>query len=203
MCLAQNEPDLLHFRTLVSAPEATEELGLVVAIPTETAELRGAAAELASLRWVWDHTPELRDDRVARRELAQRITDVERALRQQIGGLLDPRSAPVGTGCQWFYRGKPQPVASPAAVSALISKACDALYPNVPRIRNEMVNRRALSSQGAGARRTLIELMLTRTAEEKSWHHRLPAGAQLLRVHTQGDRPSPASCRRFLANSRA
>lgn len=166
VCLAQNEPDLLSFRALASAPQAAEQLGLILAIPTETAELRGAAVELASLRWVWDHTPELRDDRVARRELAQRITDVERALRQQIGGLLDPRPAPVGTSCQWFYRGKAQPVASPAAVSTLISKACDVLYPAVPRIRNEMVNRRALSSQGAGARRLLIELMLTRAAEE-------------------------------------
>jgi len=166
VCLAQNEPDLDQFRSRISGSDASDRLGLVVAIPTETAELRGAAAELASLRWVWDHTPELRDDRVARRELAQRITDVERAIRQQIGGLLDPRPAPVGSGCQWFYRGKARPVASPAAVSALISKACDELYPHTPRIRNEMVNRRALSSQGAGARRTLIELMLTRAAEE-------------------------------------
>lgn len=166
VCLAQNETDLLTFRSIASSSTASKELGLVLAIPTETAELCGAAVELASLRWVWNHTPELRDDRVARRELAQRITDVERALRQQIGGLLDPRPAPIGTSCQWFYRGKARSVASPAAVSSLISKACDALYPDVPRIRNEMVNRRTLSSQGAGARRSLIELMLSRASEE-------------------------------------
>jgi hypothetical protein len=42
---------------------------------------------------------------------------------------------------------------------------CDALYSATPRIHNELVNRRELSSSAAAARRNLIEAMITHAAE--------------------------------------
>ena len=47
-------------------------------------------------------------------------------------------------------------------MSTLLSAVCDELYPQGPLIRNELINRRVLSSQGAAARRNLIEAMLKR-----------------------------------------
>jgi len=58
----------------LSSPKATH---LVVVLPRQIGTLREAAAELRALRWVWDNTPALRDDRVARKELAERIAQLE------------------------------------------------------------------------------------------------------------------------------
>jgi hypothetical protein len=54
-------------------------------------------------------------------------------------------------------------VAWPVEVSHLLSYVCDKLFSESPRIRNELIVRRALSSASAAARRNLVEAMLTRT----------------------------------------
>lgn len=138
---------------------------VLVVVPAQIGTLRAAANELRALRWAWDNTPELRDDRVARRELAERIALVEQSVRDSVNALLDPRPAPVGMDACWIYRGQPQAVATPAAVSALLSTVMDELYAQAPRIRNELINRRDLSSAAAAARRTLIERMLTQAEQ--------------------------------------
>lgn len=138
---------------------------LVVVLPRQIGVLRESAAELRALRWVWDNTPSLRDDRVARKELAERISQVEQALTGAVGVLLDPRPEPQGSSAQWFYQGEAQEVPSPRAAAQLLSQVMDGLYPQVPRVRNELINRRSLSSAAAAARRNLIERMLTWPAE--------------------------------------
>lgn len=138
---------------------------LVFAIPQMIGELRGAVLELGSLRWVWDNTPELRDDRVARREIAIRITEAEQLLLRALNGLLDPREDPVGSVCLWFYNGKQQNVRTLAGISQLLSNVCDRLYSSSPKIKNELIVRRSLSSAAAAARRNLIEAMLTHSEE--------------------------------------
>ena len=46
-------------------------------------------------------------------------------------------------------------------LSHLLSAICDDLYAGSPIVWNELINRQKLSSQGAAARRNLIEAMLT------------------------------------------
>lgn len=45
------------------------------------------------------------------------------------------------------------------SIPALLSAVCDAVYSDTPRIPNEMLSRRELTSQGAKARRMLIEAL--------------------------------------------
>lgn len=137
----------------------------LVVVPRQIGTLREAAAELRALRWVWDNTPALRDDRVARKELAERISQVEQALTGAVGVLLDPRPEPQGSSAQWFHQGTAQEVPSPRAAAELLSRVIDGLYPDTPRVHNELINRRSLSSAAAAARRNLIERMLTRPSE--------------------------------------
>ncbi|MEN6643980.1 MAG: hypothetical protein ABFE08_16205 [Armatimonadia bacterium] len=138
---------------------------LLVAVPQEIGELRAAVQELAALRWVWDNTPELRDDRVARREISIRISEAEQVLLRDLDGLLDPRPAPRGSQCLWFWGGQQKAVRTPTDVSKLVSDVCDSLFPKSPRIRNELIARRTLSAAATAARRNLIERMLTRAGE--------------------------------------
>jgi hypothetical protein len=136
------------------------------AIPQLIGELRSIVIELGALRWVWENTPELRDDRVARREVSLRIAEAERMLQRNVEGLLDPREEPVGSGCLWIYAGELIPVRSPVDVSHWLSKICDKTYDKTPRILNELITRRSLSSAAAAARRNLIEQMLSHQSEE-------------------------------------
>lgn len=164
--------------TLPGTPEQSEAFGrwaqddglrerpdLVVVVPEQLHSLREAATELRALHWLRETTPELRDDRVARREVAERLSHLETLLVTGVEQLLDPRPAPQGSHAAYHHLGARVPVHSPRQATQLLSAAMDALYPQSPRVLNELVNRRTLSSAAAAARRTLIERMLTMADE--------------------------------------
>jgi len=164
VCLAESPVVAEHFRGL--AMKAGDRKDLLFAIPQFIGELRAVVTELGALRWAWENTPELRDDRVARREISRRITEADQMLQRNLDGLLDPRDEPAGSGCLWIHAGNLSPVQSPVDVSQLLSNVCDEIYDKAPRIRNELVTRRSLSSAAAAARRNLIERMLSHKDEE-------------------------------------
>jgi hypothetical protein len=153
-----------EFRDL--ARREQERPNVLFAIPQLIGELRAVVTELGALKWAWDNTPELRDDRVARREMSLRITEADQMLQRNLDGLLDPRDEPAGSGCLWIHIGEEAPVRSPVDVSQLLSNVCDAIYDKTPRIRNELIARRSLSSAAAAARRNLIDRMLSHHGEE-------------------------------------
>jgi hypothetical protein len=161
VCLSSSVAQIQQFRTLIQTLQPGVA-HLLIAIPQYIGEIRAAASELAALRWVWDNTPDLRDDRAARRELALRIADAEQLLKTNVHRLLDPRDDPAGSKCLWYYHGTEQPMNSPVEVSQLLSYVCDRLFSDAPHIRNELIVRRSVSSQSAAARRNLVEAMLTR-----------------------------------------
>lgn len=134
---------------------------LIIAIPKHIDVLRSVVEELACLRWVEDNTEELRDDRVSRRELSLRLVQAEQKISELLQALLDPRPAPTGNACQWFWNGKIEKTATPVDVNRLVSKACDELYYESPVLRNELVARSSISTQAASARRILMEKILT------------------------------------------
>ena len=164
VCLSESPAMAESFSKL--AFEQRERQDILFAIPQFIGELRAIVVELGALRWVWENTPGLRDDRVARREMSLRISDAEQMLQRSIEGLLDPRDEPKGSGCLWIHRGRQVEVVTHADVSQLVSEVCDKIYAKSPRIRNELIVRRSLSSAAVSARRNLVERMLNRYSEE-------------------------------------
>ena len=164
VCLAESTQTAERFREIAMRKQGKP--AVVFAIPQLIGELRAVVTELGALRWAWDNTPELRDDRVARREMSLRIADADQSLRCSLDGLLDPRDEPVGSGCLWIHAGESKTVRSPVEVAKLLSDVCDQIYDKAPIIRNELITRRSLSSAAAAARRTLVERMLRHAAEE-------------------------------------
>jgi len=158
VCLSESGSLAEEFQERAKKLNIVEDL--LIAIPQQIGGLRGVVTELAALRWVWENTPELRDDRVARREVSLRITEAEQLLLRDLSGLVDPRPEPVGSGCLWFHAGTQQQVATRADVSQLLSDVFDRVFQKSPKIRNELIVRRTLSAAGAAARRNLIEAML-------------------------------------------
>ena len=146
---------------------------VLIAIPQSIGFLRDAVLELWCLGWVEDNTPQLAGDATARRELWARRTEVEREISEQLtalfgGSLASPQVevgfAPDSKGnagsCLWYHSGKPTPIASRRALNEYLSTICDSVYSETPILRNELINRRQISSQAASARRKLIAAML-------------------------------------------
>jgi hypothetical protein len=65
---------------------------------------------------------------------------------------------------QWFRQGEAQEKDGDA-ISKRLSKVCNEIYPDCPRILNELVNRRVSSSAGSRARTALVDHMSKRQTE--------------------------------------
>jgi hypothetical protein len=132
----------------------------VIVLPRRVRELRDLLLDVAALQRVLDTQPELEGDRAARRELSSRLAEAQQALAETI-------AATYGAGhSQWYWRGREADLRTARQVDELLSQACDATYPDTPKVWNELIVRRQLSSAAAKARRNLIEAMLGHGHEE-------------------------------------
>ncbi|MFZ4507060.1 MAG: hypothetical protein ACOYON_05105 [Fimbriimonas sp.] len=137
---------------------------VIVAVAHRAPNFRAMAEELEAITLVEASSHELRGDKVAREELASRRAALSSAMATEADRLLDP-SGP--NGCLFYYKGSRQSVTSRRDLTRLYSTVCDSRFVQAPRIRNELINRRALSSAAAAARRDLLERMLTRQSESR------------------------------------
>ena len=158
------------------AEKATEALvadreDVLIAIPQSTGFLRDVVVELWCLGWVEENTPQLAGDATARRELRARRTEAEREVSEQLtslfgGNIASPQVGSTPTpksndgDCLWYHSGQPTPIASRRGLNEYLSKICDSVYSQTPILRNELINRRQISSQAASARKKLIAGML-------------------------------------------
>lgn len=139
---------------------AIERLGagkpVVLVVPETLVRLSQLARESAASQLVRTSTPELQSDPIARSELSGRIGELERQVAAEVRRAFDPRRS------DWFTGGVRLNVASWRDASSALSELCDAHYAQAPPIRNELLNRRALSTSAARARRSLLEAMILR-----------------------------------------
>ena len=137
----------------------------VLVTSERSGRVRDAAIEVAAALAVLDQQ-EVMDDRVARRELQDRVADARNRLSQALADTFRPGADGVAfrvlDGKQWG-----EPVPGSQGLSRLLSDICDSAYNQSPHIRNEMLGRRDLSSQGAKARRELIEAMIEHPDQER------------------------------------
>jgi hypothetical protein len=158
-CLPRDADDREAMRDMLRAVSGAP---IVAGLPQDVFDLRELCHELSCLRWVAQHTPELETDRTARREVHARVAIAEQNLQSHLEWLFSQ----ANSGCVWYYRGKAVPLTSQREFNDLLSRACDEVYRATPRWRNELINRRSLSSSAAAARRNLIEAMIERAEEE-------------------------------------
>lgn len=103
-------------------------------------------------------------DWVARREAQERLAVSLQKLQEKVLPLLQVRSV---SEVQMLRPSSPAvPSTGHRSSAALLSAVCDQVYSQTPRIPNEMISRRELTSQGAKARRMLIEAIAVRSVDE-------------------------------------
>ena len=160
LCIPSDADDRDRMRQVI---RSAKEGPIVAALPQEMFDLQELCHELVCLRWVSQHTPELESDRTARRELHARLDIAEQNLRTHLEWMFSPENH---SKCEWYCRGKPVALSSQRQLNDLTSRVCDQVYSATPTWRNELINRRALSSSAAAARRNLIEAMFEHAEEE-------------------------------------
>jgi len=136
-------------------PEIASREDVLLAVPPP---LQSVGAELQDARcwqWVADNTPELAHDTYAAAEVARQVAAARRALSQRLAALFGFRLS--STDVEWWRGGRQVEVPARGGLSAVLSKVCDEVYREAPRVRNELLNRRSLSSAAAAARLRLIE----------------------------------------------
>ena len=133
---------------------------VIAATPKSVEELDRAAREVAAVAAVLED-PAVAGDPVARGELGERLAQA-RAEFDRVFSVAFRTDA-----CRWTMcvEESGEQELSSRRGSAPLSEAADLAYPSTPMVRNEMLNRTELTSQGAKARRMLLEAMIERGAE--------------------------------------
>ena len=131
---------------------------IVAAIPGDASALDTAAREVAAVHLALDD-PSVTDDWVARRELSERMAQTRIALDRALTDAFSSDS------CRWVLLGSEERELRGGRGSAALSDAADDAYRYTPRVRNEMLNRAELTSQGAKARSLLIRAMIEHGTE--------------------------------------
>lgn len=157
VCLPERESEIERF--VEDAKVAfRDDARVLVAVPTGCSELKEALKEVRRLHWIEDNEKALRDDRIASREVAARLAEATQMVIQRQFGLLDSREPPLGASCVFVHKGQRlADIRSGRALSQRLSAICDELYPESPRVLNELVNRRSPSSQAVSARNALVK----------------------------------------------
>ena len=148
----------------VSVPQFTKGgKPLIIMCATQLDFLRIRAREYAALKKIQTTASELQTDGVARREVRYRVTEAEQLLYETLQSAFE--LAKESNKC--WIQGQQETINSITNFNAKLSQVCDRVYHKSPIIWNELINRRGLTSQGAKARRELIEAMIERSDREK------------------------------------
>ena len=131
---------------------------VLIGVPEPVAPLAPLLRDVRAWQAVKDGTPALAGDRLARDETSRQLALAEDRLRRSLSGLLDLRGGGAAT-IRWFHKGAEIEIRSPRALTERLSLICDRAYRAAPTIRNELINRRLLSSAAARARTVLIEAL--------------------------------------------
>jgi len=165
LCLAASQSEVEGFAAWAGQPETRAAENVLIGITKRTARLGELLYDLRCYHWIEENTPELRDDAIARKELFVRINSIETIIQSELDNSVSLHRLTNSSSCLWKYKGVDLSINDNEGISQILSKICDDLYPSSPKIWNELINRRNLSSQSAAARRNLIEAMLLRSQQ--------------------------------------
>ena len=127
---------------------------IIYLIPTDVSKLHELVIQTSSLHHVLDAGESTKLDWVAKRELIERYVSIKQQLLDMVSSIWMENS-------KWFSSSvSVEPLDHNRGLSSVLSEVCDSIYTKTPRVASEMIARRELTSQGARARRKIIEAML-------------------------------------------
>ncbi|GAB4543586.1 MAG: hypothetical protein Tsb0014_37280 [Pleurocapsa sp.] len=168
LCSAVESDGLIGYWVDDAKPKSVPNLTadgkpLIILCAAELESLRIRAREYAALKKIQKNAPELQTDGVARREVRYRVTEAEQLLYESLQDSFE--LANDKNDC--WIEGKQIKIKNITEFNSQLSVVCDRIYHKSPKIWNELINRRQLTSQGAKARRELIEALIEHSDLEK------------------------------------
>jgi hypothetical protein len=129
---------------------------VLCAVPSPLRALARLVQEVQRWEWV-ENIPELANDTFAGEEVSRQLAAGRDALLQRIRSFVGVQHFTGASELRWFRKAQELEIAHGRNLLSHLSDVCDEVYPQAPRIANELVNRRTLSSAAAAARMRLIE----------------------------------------------
>ena len=136
---------------------------VIIARGSSKVDLRDAAIEVEAHQRVLTGLKEKSTDWVAMHEVGERLAHAKQELDSLLNEYWNPNSS------KWYvlgHSGEFVDIPRFRNISALVSWVSDQTYTSTPRVANEMISRRELTSQGAKARRTLVNAMFENVEQE-------------------------------------
>lgn len=159
LCETQQEHD--DAVSLARDPSLAKRTDLLVAVPAPLSSLRGLIQETQRWEWVATNVPELGNDRYAAEEVSRQVAASRRTLDDRVQSFIGLRRATSQNELKWFRANQTVKIKDGRDLLVNLSGFFDEMFPNAPRVRNELLNRHDLSSAAAGARMRLIERLLS------------------------------------------
>lgn len=140
-------------------PEMGSRSNWLVAVPQPLNNLAALVQEVQRWEWVSANTLELNADKYGREEVSRQKVAAQSHLEKRIQSFIGWQQPGASMMLEWFRAGKALKIRTGRHLLETLSDIFDQTYPLAPRIQNELVNRRNLSSAAAAARMRLIERM--------------------------------------------
>ncbi len=150
----------------VKQPILKQRSNCLLAVPRPLHNLASLVQEVQRWEWVSMNTPELNADKFAREEVSRQKAAARLQLEKRIQSYIGFKQLTGQMTLEWFYEGRQITITDGRELLSMLSRICDKTYALAPRIQNELVNRRSLSSAAAAARMRLIKLMFTDASTE-------------------------------------
>ena len=163
---------------------------LLIAIPPPLKGVVGHLRDFLCWEWVGKNTRELNTDSYAREEVSRQRDAARIVLNKRIADLIDLRNYSGAMGFNWFCEGKPLSISTGKQLLKYLSDVCAQVFPQSPKVQNELINRQNLSSAASGARMRLIGAMLEKESEPNLGmpeNQRPPEMSMYLSVLKQGN----------------
>lgn len=151
--LTQNSEQLQEVESQIK--QSPDLLNIYVLQKQNTEYLTKIISEVMALERIERENQALNSDPVAQREFKNRLSHVKAEEARLLHDFLDHPE-----NYRWFHHGKLLKIKNRRALQNALSQAFEAIYPNTPIIKNELINRDKPSSQATGARNRLVSLLL-------------------------------------------
>jgi hypothetical protein len=148
--------------TFAETSEIRDCYNWLIAVPQPLGNLSKLLHEVQRWEWVASNTVELNGDKYAREEVSRQREAAHQQLEANIQARIGMKHFAGQTTLEWFHKGERLSIRNGRHLLSELSRICDQTYSEAPRIQNELVNRRTLSSAAAAARMRLIERMFSK-----------------------------------------
>lgn len=164
--LCQTNAERTRVSHLISNLGLQSRPEVLVAVPQPLSDFSGLVAEVRRWEWISTHVEELTGDQYGREEVSRQIDAAKSVLLDRINQVLDVRSFRDRRSINWYHKDQRIELGSSRELFRFVSDVCDQVFDQSPILRNELLNRRKLSSAAAAARMRLIERILDNATEE-------------------------------------